>query len=343
MEKQPIGSCAMALLAALLMSSPGCSSRNLQEEAGPPAPPLQRTVRIAVDFAGSGTAPFGDRREWLDALIAVFEDMEVCACVVGEDEEAAAGDADMAVSITIQELPPASPSIDPQGAFLDFLAWSAVPPVQLWIPDVHVDPGIAAFVKVATLPAAEELERGGGRLECPAIKSSILERHPFLSWTTLGSVLLPPFIFREPDRVHLGTSIARSVRRAVAEEAAGMIRSARLKAEFLSDLNVYPGLHGGLVLSYRPAPLLKYLDLKVQGGGTWSLPVLARKPRIPIPGDAAAQGGSPQEEPLDELLAGLTGDDLILRIEALDRDGRRLRYTVPLPALEKGRMAREAP
>ncbi len=317
----------LAILPCLLLALSSCASNPLDRRealdlaAGSPVP---RVIWIKVEC---GEGLFGSREDWSDDLWGVFRDLNVCAAVRTEDDGPADG-ADLEVAVTLERGEPRDPEIDAQGALLDFLAWSAVPPLPLWIADVRVDPGVKVRLTAAPLPGGKKVHLGA--MECPALRTCQRERFPFFSWPTLGAVLVPPFLFSHPDPSHLETSICNHVRMEVALRIAEAVKTALPEqSELLSGLSVEGG-----VLTFVPAPHLKDMVLRVEPADS-GVPRVPSGPRIrvTVPYEEA-KDGSPKTQSLKALVPGQRGEDLLLRIEASGRLGEKLRYSLPLPATE---------
>ena len=286
---------------------------------------VPRVIWIKVNCPGGDL--FGSREDWSDDLWDVFRDLNVCTSVLTEDdgpEDAA----DMQVVVDLEKGQPGDPRIDAQGAILDFLSWSVVPPLMLWIADVRVDPGARARVTAAALPGKKEIPLPLGPMESPALRTCELERFPFFSWPTLGAIFVPPFIFKHPDPVHLEASIGDAVRMEVALRIAEIVKMTGDQDELLSGLRVEDA-----VLEYIPTPDLKEMVF-------WVEPAEPGNGRLhPGPtGSVYVEYEEGKARPrltrsIQDLISGREGDELLLRIEASSRhDGQTHRYSVPIPA-----------
>jgi hypothetical protein len=300
-----------------LATLPSCATRG--REAEDRGHRLPMAVHLTMNVPPEGL--FGTSEEWTDEVIGALLESRACADAWADGDPPGPGpDMELVVDLSAREPRPSEREV--QGALIDFLAWSTVPPTMLWVPDVRIDPGLH-FGLSAFEPAGEApILLGEGDADCPFIKTCHLDRNAFLAWKTLGAVLVPPFIFKEPDREHLAGEIAGDVRRAVADAIVRRVRSAPWPIEGLRALEVSYGNDGVPILHIDP-------DLNAIAK------VLARveqlRPRktskaieIPVRLDR-----KPPDRPLP--FPGFDGEGRFLRVEVVRRDGKRSRLTFPLP------------
>jgi hypothetical protein len=314
----------------LLLALCSCASRPLDRKEAldlAAIAPVPRVIWIKVNCPGGDL--FGSQKDWRRSVGGIFRDLHVCAAVLTEDDGPADA-ADMEVVVDLVQGVPGNPRIEAQGALLDFLAWSVVPPLMLWIADVRVDPGAKARVTAAALPGRKEIPLPLGPMESPALRTCELERFPFFSWPTLGAIFVPPFIFMHPNPAHLEASIGDSVRMEVALRIAVIVKKTGLpeQDELLSGLRVEDG-----VLSFVPTPNLEEMVLRVEPAAPGNGRV---HPGPPIRVSIRYEEGkdrSPQTQSLRDLISGQHGEELLLRIEASARhNGMTHRYSILLPA-----------
>lgn len=292
--------------------------------------PLPRTIRMKV--VCDEKSLFGGEEDWIRDISRIFEELNVCTKVWREGDEKAK-DADMAVQIILEAKEPFQQTeIDGQGALLDTLAWSTLPFVPWFIHDVQVDPGLQMRIQGESLPSQIPMTSEGELVvECPSIKSSLKDRRTFFSWQTLGCLVVPPFLFRGSDGEHLAGSISEEVRLEVAFSAAKVVKNSWLqgKEELLRDLKI--GRSGeDWFLSGVPSQNLLKLTLRIQPADPGT--ALSHQKTIEEFVKFGAKTTDPTQWNLEKLNPDLFEKGALLRIDALGRDDRRLRYTVPLPA-----------
>jgi len=315
---RPAAILAIPVLAAL----PSCATGD--HETGRVAPPIPKTIGLTLEAPEPGI--YGTKDEWLDEVIGALLETGACADAWAEGDPPGPGkdpDAKLIVRLSSGGKPGPAER-DAQGALLDFLAWSIIPPVPLWIPDVRVDPDLDVEVS-AVDPDGWKIPLGEGDARCPPVLTSHLDRNAFLSWKTLGSIVVPPFVFKEPDREHLQQEIAGDVRRFVAAGIARKVKEAAWGSDRFEELGV-ARKDGATVLRYKANPgVIGMLSIGIEQ----YRPRKSGKAVIRIPIDRKSFGL--QETVLD--LGGFTGDLRYLRVEALPRSkgGSSSWYTIPLP------------
>ncbi len=275
-----------------------------------------------------GEELYGSHDEWRNEIARTFEALRVCSAVLLDGEERA--DIDVNVRLRASE-EPAEPDVDTQGAFLDFMAWSTVPGVPLWIPDVHVDPGLVAQLTLKWAGKTDPVLRD---VRPSPIKTTQLDRHEFLSWSMAGALFVPPFVFSDPDRERLRETIAARVRLETACAIASAVKGEDLKEEeLLRDMEI-KRVGNAWYHFYTQSEDLSWLNRRLE----------------PIPGSegggqAKATDGIRTDVPntlrkvkrlksnLGKLLDRSPRTECLLRIEAHSRtSGRWLGYSIPLPA-----------
>ncbi len=256
-------SAAELLLVAGLL---GCASMPLErarvQGASQLPPSLTRSVAVTVQLDAGTESFYGTRAEWLEDIHRTLEALDACAQVV---PEAQANEADMSVAVQLSRSAPAEPDIQTTGAFLDFLAWSTLPLLPLWIPDVNVQPELHVRVtrslrslegKATVLSPAEH--------DADPVSTSYLDRRPFFSWPTLGAIFVPPFIFSGADAEHVEGEIGEWVREATAVRVAEIVRGSRREdGELLEGLRVQGDGASGSVLAFTSGRGLRRVVARV--------------------------------------------------------------------------------
>ena len=343
---------AVPLLAGVLLVGSACTTAPAERaEAIRAESPLSRAVFLNVD-PGDLEDPAG----WVETLVRRCRELNVAAAVWHEEEREQ--EADMVVTVRLSRKPragaalppdappsaageaeeenappgprPEEPEVLPEGAMLDFLAWSSLPGVAWWIADVSVDPGIAGTVEWSLRSGrAPGGPRDSRPLSVPKLLTSLRDRSPLLSWPTLGALVLPPFVFSSHDEEHLSARIRDRLQEEVAMQTARIIkkdcRDSLLAEEFLHNLALNPQ---SLVLQYDVEPDVGRVEVRLNSSS--SDPVDKDEIQVNDPG---LRG---RTRPLRKVLSGLqhgglTGEQL-LRVEAISSDlerGRRS-YSVPV-------------
>ena len=328
---------------------PGCSLTPLETEEAQKFAQKERIPRIVyieVSSQGGETECFGSEDTWIEDVTEAFRDLNVAAAVWSEgDEERTAKEADLAVTLTLLPGEPQSGEPDRQivgyGAFLDFLAWSTVPILPMWIADVRVVPHLIAVADVRVVPhliAGVELtvRDGDGQkdspeyLDVPKLETSFRDRYRFFSWATLGAVFVPPFVFREGDPEHLATSIAGRVRGEVAWKLAEFLKTWNLgdDQELLKDLRVEKEPEGeGYSLLFEASPHVWYLELRYDSGDS--------EPKRTKPFKVGRESWTEYPLALSKFLDDAGSGEGLLRITAFRRESgkkpEQVSYSVRLP------------
>jgi hypothetical protein len=289
-------------------------------EADDPGRRLPMALHLTVNVPPEGL--YGTPEEWTDEIIGALLESNACADAWADGDAPGPGpDMELVVDLSSREPRPSEREV--QGALLDFLAWSTVPPTPLWISDVRVDPGLHFQVEAFEPGGKEPILLGEGEADCPPIKTCHLDRNAFLSWKTLGAIVVPPFVFKEPDREHLIGEIAADVRRAVADAITKRVRYAPWLGEGLRELKVIHGKGGVPILHFDP-------DLDVIATVSVGIEQLRPRKKSPKPLEIPISlDRKPTDKPL--LFPGFDGDGRFLRIEVIRREGKRTRLTFPLP------------
>jgi hypothetical protein len=236
--------------AALILATAGCASAPLDrkenvELAGRPR--LFRTVHLIFD---EDVEQFGTQEEWRAEIQTVFRDLRVCTAVV--ESESPRADLEMHVGFRTKDV---GSKVDTQGAILDFLAWSTIPLLPLWIGDVNIDSGLEADVTVKFPENGKVIVHKS--VPSAKVKTAHLDRHAFISWPTAGALLLPPFVFGSPDVPRLQKTIASQVRMETACELASVVKDMDMTDELISNLAVKLD-KGKWYLHYTPTKDLLY-------------------------------------------------------------------------------------
>lgn len=295
--------------------------------------PLPKAIFVEVELTGLD-GRFDDsssekaEQRWEARIREDLEKLNVAAAVRCE-KEVDRRSADLRAVITLRRPPEDSLSlteVDDNGALLDFLAWSTVPLLPLWIEDVRVDPGIrfelqlfrrerrseSSIVEEPVLPQATALPT-------PAISTCMLDRYPFPSWAILGAIFVPPFLFEEGEAEHLWAAIEERVQQeialAVAGEITGEIRNRLGRDELLTGFSMKKGEEGWIV-SFSCREDVGRIRYRL---GERSLP--ARLRETGDPRDVTLTIGPEQ-----------AGDSPLLRVigDSVDPDGKSFSYTVCL-------------
>lgn len=322
---------ARMLLAAAASLTCGCTATPEREaENLASAPPLPYAIRLQVNISDEGS--YGSQDEWRDALSGAFETTAVGAVVLTTEQ----GSQDITVAVDVgrsdDRLSPEA-EINVQGAVLDFLAWSTIPFLPLWIPDIDVRAELGVKVRFV-YPREAKRSRSPTPIELPTVKTCHLERHAFWSWPTVGALLLPPFVFRSPQPERLQETIALAVRRAVADEVAITVKSTlrETEKELLHELTV-KRRGEGWVLMYRPDPNCSKLTLRVESAD--SAASVGRSPKaMSIDMPYSTKPLPPTAQWITNRVNAVPAGPLLLRIEATGRnDNQRLGYTIPFNTL----------
>jgi hypothetical protein len=312
------------LLPTVVLSLLGCASTPLEEaregETAGPALPLQRAVALVVEIEPGLESLYGTDDEWRADFLRVAAELDACARLVPEGEK---DEADMTVTVGLSRAGPTEPDIQTTGAFLDFLAWSTIPFLPLWIPDVSIQPELEVrvqrqlrSVESVTIPLFEAQPPRTDR-----VSTCYLDRRPFFSWPTLGALLVPPFVFSGTDRERIEERIGAWVREATAVQVATIVRESRpndMGDELLSGLAVRAGPASKPVLTFTAAPALRRVVASVAGKEV---------------GKAESAGSPPSRLELDlSAVSAVDGAPSHVRVLAVgNRTGLSLRYTVRVP------------
>lgn len=324
------------LVAVSGMAFTGCSSSPLDTQE---ALELRQEVRsprtLHVNLTFPGDPLYGERSEWEASIREVFEDLKVCADV-GFDHDPRQADAEVALSL--EDLRTSGQwektRIVAGGAVLDFLAWGWVPFLPLWVDDVEVVPETRMHVSVHLHGVDRKAVSDSW---CPPLETCHRERFPFLSWKTLGAILVPPFVFQDPDPEHFAESVAEDVRLQLACAVATQVkRATRLGADedllYRLELRPREGENGHWVLEYEP-------DYRLLQEMTFEVVALKDPDRSPVMFRSAQHipfhaESRPRDEndrflrrqfPLGEIEGH---EDRLLRIRARGRDGRTMSYSL---------------
>lgn len=316
--------CYWPLAALLAASIHGCAAtpleRALEERAPRSRAPLPRAVAFRIQLDEGIESLYGTRAEWQADILRTVETLDACARIVPESLESKA---DLVVTIHLSRSPSAEPDIQSTGAFLDFLAWSTIPLLPLWIPDVDVEPEL--HVQVTRSLRSPEGRPTTLRPEAPdvdPVSTSYLDRRPFISWQTLGAILVPPFVFSGSEPQHVEAEIGAWVREATAVQVASLVRASQPAAgELLDGLVVQDGDQAGLVLRFTPRPGLRRVVARVDEAtvGQWDVELAEAEPapRVArtLPLKVRREGAAPEH----------------VSVLAIGSPGQTLRYTVRVP------------
>jgi len=318
----------------------GCSSAPVEREEDAKMPERPRVLQLDIDPGSE--ASFGTREDWHSDISRVLQELNACTAV-WTPEMSAERRPDMVLRLDVRtESAGGDAQVRTEGALLDFLAWSTLPLLPLWIRDVDVDPGVTLeatcsdYCSRAGAKPEEVLESKLGPIPCPSISSCHLDRHAIISWSSLGGIFVPPFVFKSPDREHFAGSAGSRVREEVALALGRMVKSFKSvePPEPFRSLRLEPNGAGlTLVLDLEPQADLLKLDAGLEegmpplAGQTEPRPVLSL--RFDYPEGSA---GRLKPIPLDGLVPLVASEEHLLRIEATDRRGLTWRYSLPVRA-----------
>jgi hypothetical protein len=198
---------------------------------------------------GKEEETWGTVEEWQEDLVASLRDDFQLSDLIYHSEAGKQEHADVFLLLRVAPDTPSKPEVEVSAALLDVLAYVTIPLLPIWIRDVRKDPGLrleltASFVGQSSVDKLEDtIDR-----ELPALVTSLLERSPLFSWTTLGAIVLPPFLFEGDDRSeHMEASMGARVRRLAAATLAPAIRLKLLKSDpkgLVRDIKVSRGPSG---------------------------------------------------------------------------------------------------
>lgn len=248
-----------AALASCAASEPSSDGPALLERRIP------RAICVYVRCEGDEVETWGPEEEWREDLVAVLGDQLRVGEVVfhSEARDPPPDEADLRLDIVVQPISPRQAEWDAPAATLGILAYVTIPLLPLWIRDVHKDPGLSL-----TLTAALVGESGGPawrreNLPVPDLLTSFSERVPFLSWTMLGAIVVPPCVFKGEERsAHMESSMGERVRRGAADQVAKWLSEQKIEPELLRDFEVRPGPKGWL-LSFMVEPEVGRLVIRL--------------------------------------------------------------------------------
>lgn len=199
-------------------------------------PPIPKSVELVVDCRGDVVSTFGAAPEWEKSLESVLADELGLSEVIetsstlqgrprGSPEKPLDSDLRLRLKVSGAGTSPDT-TVRTQGAILDFVAWSTVPFLPLFIDDVEVKPALDIELSVDTrvLSGWRSTDEPGDFV--PPVATNMLERYPLASWQTLAVLVVPPFFFDGSEEGHLEASIAPHVRRNVAIEIARLVKRA---------------------------------------------------------------------------------------------------------------------
>ncbi len=281
---------------------------------GPPPIPLPLLVSLNLDEISPELAPYGTAEEWRRDILDVFDASNLCLTC---RDEKAPDNADVAITLNLHATADAGTEIDVPSAVVTTLAWSCVPPLHLFVRDVAVTPELHATVewrRAAASPVREIDYRG-------TFYASYLQRYPFFSWETLGSILVPSFVFSGGERAHLLSSLAGRVRGEAAHAIAKQLRGELTRADdLLRDIELRR-TGDAYVLRATPGIDLYTIALRVDDAAPFY-----DEPQPPVPSTA----GTVVEIRFGGTKLPAAPPPRLLRIEAAPRtlDGTPERYTL---------------
>lgn len=278
--------------------------------------PLPRAIFVEVECQEES---YGTETEWGEDIANVLWYLGVSELVRCQGEKVRE-EFDVKIHVKIEKFSADSDerSVDSRGAMLGVLSWMTVPFLPLWIEDVNVGSGLTVKVSQALRtaagdwgpPSAETNEISG-----MVVPTNMLDRYPFLSWPTVGALFVPPFIYQHGNREHLDRSIAERVRLGAAVQIARAIKKEG-SDELLKDLQVERDTDGRLIVSGVARRDVSRVALRM-GKTEFDETRLSYTRNLrerweyKIPEDAVA--------------------GRYLRIEAFDRDGSMMPYTMRIP------------
>ena len=303
----------LPLLACSCASSP-LERKEIRELAQ--QPPIPRSLLLEVKFEDEQLPThetYGSSEEWEEHVADVlWEDLRASQ-MVWRGGEVPDKEVDLKLTVTVSKTQDAmAPAIRGQAAFLNFLGWCALPLVSLWIEDVEIEPAVSLSMGLVFEEDSRRIELPPARL--PLVTTSLSQRHPFLSWPTLGSVIAPPFVYRNGDPEHLARAIAPRVRL----EAAAAI--ARALKDYFASVPANDLLRG-FQLESRPAGTLVSFEAAADVG---RLNYRRNREANPFKKEFLRLERD-EAKPIQCLVKSPTH---ILRIEALSTSGRVAHYTL---------------
>lgn len=301
----------LALL-SIAVGSVSCAGADRREEKIQDIlPTLPMAVFVDIDLPKDETT-YGEKEQWQDVIVQVFEDLHVSQKLTFES----VGDSDLKVKVTIKP-GDVDTNIRADGAFLGVLAWITIPLLPLWLDDVDVHPGLHVNCSLfRRVDGSYVNESGESKIEYDEIATCMLDRYPFLSWSTLSVLLVPPFVHTNGNPEHLESSIGPSVRHKVAVEIAKLVKASG--ADNAIRVRALKPTAAGWTLSGTARPHIGLLRLSVDYGA---------EVEEPLDPDRGIDKPFELEIRRDEV-----GSGDYLRIETLDSsDGSRRPYTLRLP------------
>ncbi len=296
--------------------------------------PLPFSVSLDLDEMPAALALYGTTDEWRNDILAVLDAARLCHDLRRAGD---GGNPDVSVHVAFPAAEEHRTEVDVPSAFVTTIAWSCVPPLHLFVRDVAVFPGVRLTVTLtreAALPD-RKIEHQA------AVYTSYLQRYPFFSWETLGSILLPSFVFSSGEPKHMLPAIAPRVRADIACAIAREIGGSALRPA--DDLLRNPRLQRAgeaLVLHAEGSADLHMLLLRLDDPDAAAFHTRILPP-APLGGEAA-----PIAIPLDPAALAGAPRARLLRIQATPRSIGRAseRYSLriddgapPAPAAERAK------
>ena len=242
-----------AIFPFLCASLASCAGTDSGESAPDFDRPLPHSICLRVRCEGKKLETWGTEEEWREDLVTALRDEFHVSEVIYHNGEMSRkpDDADVSLRVRVVPVRPRGADVESSAAVLDILAYITIPLLPLWIRDVRKDPGLRLEVD-ATFTCAGSEAIDEAPVELPDLLTSLLDRFPFFSWTTLGAVLVPPFVFEGEDRSeHMEASMGSRVRRLGAAKLAPALKRLRLDPEgLIRDIRVSRG-QAGTELSFE--------------------------------------------------------------------------------------------
>jgi hypothetical protein len=192
-----------------------------------------------------------------------------------------------------------------------------------WLPDVYVDTGLEVAIRVQRLETDTEDSVREVSRRVPELVTSLRDRQPFLSWSTLGGLFVPACVFGAVQDEHLQQTMQDRLRFAIAVEIARELKG-QDDQEVLSDFHICPYGDRDL-LTYEAAPDLWHVSVRLGGSGPGD-GTLVHSSLLQLDDSRAAQGR--RQRILLPRLDEAEVRSRVLRIEAVDRTGKRYHYSL---------------
>jgi len=212
---------------------------------------------VHVTCDGDEVETWGSAEEWREDLVTILRDQFRVSEVIFHSGAGDPAEADVNLEIRVIPISARKAEVESSAAVLDVLAYVTIPLLPLWIRDVRKYAGVKLELTVSYVCAHNEGESPIKDTieDVPGLLTSLLERSSVFSWTTLGAILVPPFVFEGEDRSeHMKAAMGPRVRRLAAAAVAYSLKQLRVHSEELIwDVQLRQGPEGP-VLSFEVHP-----------------------------------------------------------------------------------------